>query len=209
MHPTCRCRLCRPIWLDICRRCEGPSGESRARHLDHPPGRPRALTSPTPTGAITQRRGTTTRSNPPQHAGRHVARTATMLAWPRSAASTARHGSPVSAAACRAKRVTRAERRPRTSVAGPGPTSARGQRLTVADAKPRRDEVHARHHAPGTFNITSPDARCWHGVRRSRVRRRRVAAMFGVNDFVTVRRQPGFERERVVSAVVAAAATHL
>jgi hypothetical protein len=61
----------------------------------------------------------------------------------------------------------------------------------------------------GTFNITSPDARCWHGVRRSRVRRRRVAAMFGVNDVVTVRRQPGFERERVVAAVVAAAATHL
>ena len=36
-----------------------------------------------------------------------------------------------------------------------------------------------------------------------------VAAVFGVNDFVTVRRQPGFEWEPIVAAVIAAAAAHL
>jgi Scaffold protein Nfu/NifU N terminal len=35
-----------------------------------------------------------------------------------------------------------------------------------------------------------------------------VAAVFGVNDFVTVRRQPGFEWEPIVAAVIAAAAAH-
>jgi hypothetical protein len=36
-----------------------------------------------------------------------------------------------------------------------------------------------------------------------------VAAIFGVNDFITVRRQPGFEWDPIVAAVVAAAAAHL
>ena len=36
-----------------------------------------------------------------------------------------------------------------------------------------------------------------------------VAAVFGVNDFVTVRRQPGREWEPIVAAVIAAAAAHL
>ena len=36
-----------------------------------------------------------------------------------------------------------------------------------------------------------------------------VAAVFGVNDFVTVRRHPGFEWEPIVAAVITAAAAHL
>jgi Scaffold protein Nfu/NifU N terminal len=36
-----------------------------------------------------------------------------------------------------------------------------------------------------------------------------IAAIFGVNDFVTVRRQPGFEWDPIVAAVIAAAAAHL
>ena len=36
-----------------------------------------------------------------------------------------------------------------------------------------------------------------------------VAAIFGINDFVTVGRQPGFEWDPIVAAVVAAAAAHL
>ena len=36
-----------------------------------------------------------------------------------------------------------------------------------------------------------------------------VTAIFGVNDFITVRRQPGFEWDPIVAAVVAAAAAHL
>jgi hypothetical protein len=36
-----------------------------------------------------------------------------------------------------------------------------------------------------------------------------VAAIYGVNDFITVTRQPGFEWEPVVAAVVAAAASDL
>ena len=36
-----------------------------------------------------------------------------------------------------------------------------------------------------------------------------VAAIFGVNDFITVRRQPGFEWDPIVAVVVAAAAAHL
>jgi hypothetical protein len=35
-----------------------------------------------------------------------------------------------------------------------------------------------------------------------------VASIYGVNDFVTVRRQPGFDWGPIVSAVVAAAAAH-
>jgi hypothetical protein len=36
-----------------------------------------------------------------------------------------------------------------------------------------------------------------------------VAAIYGVNDFVTVRRQPGADWEPIVAAVEAAAAEHL
>ena len=36
-----------------------------------------------------------------------------------------------------------------------------------------------------------------------------VASVFGVNDFVTVTRQPGAEWEPIVAAVQAAAQTHL
>ena len=36
-----------------------------------------------------------------------------------------------------------------------------------------------------------------------------VASIYGVNDFVTVRRQPGFDWDPIVAVVVAAAAAHL
>jgi hypothetical protein len=62
---------------------------------------------------------------------------------------------------------------------------------------------------PETFNITSPDAAAGMAFAEAVFAAGGVAAIFGVNDFVTVRRQPGFEWEPIVAAVVGAAATHL
>jgi hypothetical protein len=62
---------------------------------------------------------------------------------------------------------------------------------------------------PETFNVTNPDAAI--GVPFAEVvfAEPGVAAIFGVNDFVTVTRHPGFEWDPIVAAVVAAAAAHL
>jgi hypothetical protein len=62
---------------------------------------------------------------------------------------------------------------------------------------------------PETFNITSPDAAVGMPFAEAVFAAEGVAAVFGVNDFVTVRRQPGFEWDPIVAAVVAAAAAHL
>jgi Scaffold protein Nfu/NifU N terminal len=62
---------------------------------------------------------------------------------------------------------------------------------------------------PETFNITSPDAAVGMPFAEAVFAAGGVAAIFGVNDFVTVRRQPGFEWDPIVAAVIAAAAAHL
>lgn len=60
-----------------------------------------------------------------------------------------------------------------------------------------------------TLDVTSPDAAAGFPFAEAVFAAGGVAAIFGVNDFVTVRRQPGVEWDPIVNAVVAAAATHL
>ena len=62
---------------------------------------------------------------------------------------------------------------------------------------------------PEMFNVTSPDAAVGVPFAEAVFAAGGVAAIFGVNDFVTVRRQPGVEWGPIVTAVVAAAAAHL
>jgi Scaffold protein Nfu/NifU N terminal len=62
---------------------------------------------------------------------------------------------------------------------------------------------------PETFNVTSAAAAVGVPFAEAVFAAGGVAAIFGVNDFVTVRRQPGFEWDPIVVAVVAAAAAHL
>jgi hypothetical protein len=62
---------------------------------------------------------------------------------------------------------------------------------------------------PEMFNVTSPDAATGIPFAEAVFAAGGVAAIFGVNDFVTVRRQPGAEWAPIVTAVVAAAAAHL
>ena len=62
---------------------------------------------------------------------------------------------------------------------------------------------------PDMLDVTSPDAAISVPFAEAVFAAPGVASIFGVNDFVTVRRHPGFEWGPIVSAVVAAAATHL
>jgi hypothetical protein len=62
---------------------------------------------------------------------------------------------------------------------------------------------------PETLEVTSPDAAAGMPFAEEVFAAGGVAAIFGVNDFITVRRQPGFEWDPIVTVVVAAAAAHL
>jgi len=62
---------------------------------------------------------------------------------------------------------------------------------------------------PEKLDVTSPDAAVGVPFAEAVFAQAGVASIFGVNDFVTVRRHPGFEWGPIVSVVVAAAATHL
>ena len=62
---------------------------------------------------------------------------------------------------------------------------------------------------PAMLNVTSADAAAGMPFVEAVFAAGGVAAVFGVNDFVTVTRQPGSEWDPIVAAVVAAAATHL
>ncbi len=59
------------------------------------------------------------------------------------------------------------------------------------------------------LDVTSPDAAAGIPFAEAVFAAGGVTAIFGVNDFVTVRRQPGAAWDPIVAAVVAAAATHL
>jgi hypothetical protein len=61
----------------------------------------------------------------------------------------------------------------------------------------------------GTFNVTSADAAGGNQFAEDVFAAGGVASVFGVNDFVTVTRQPGADWGPIVAAVQAAAATHL
>ena len=59
------------------------------------------------------------------------------------------------------------------------------------------------------LDVTNPDAAAGVPFAEAVFAQAGVASIFGVDEFVTVRRHPGFEWGPIVSAVVAAAATHL
>jgi hypothetical protein len=62
---------------------------------------------------------------------------------------------------------------------------------------------------PETLDLKSPDAAVGMPFAEAVFATGGVAAIFGVNDFITVRRLPGFEWDPIVAVVVAAAAAHL
>ena len=62
---------------------------------------------------------------------------------------------------------------------------------------------------PEMLNVASPDAAAGLPFAEAVFEAGGVASIFGVNDFVTVTRQPGVEWDPIVDAVVAAAAVHL
>jgi hypothetical protein len=59
------------------------------------------------------------------------------------------------------------------------------------------------------FNVTSPDAATGMPFAQAVFAAGGVASIFGVNDFVTITRQPGRDWDPIVAAVVAAAEEHL
>lgn len=62
---------------------------------------------------------------------------------------------------------------------------------------------------PERLDVSSPDAAVGMPFAEAVFAAGGVASIFGVNDFVTVRRQPGCDWDPIVSVVVAAAAAHL
>jgi len=62
---------------------------------------------------------------------------------------------------------------------------------------------------PATLSVTSAEAAAGHRFAETVFAAGGVAAIYGVNDFVTVTREPGFEWDPIVAAVVAAAASDL
>jgi Scaffold protein Nfu/NifU N terminal len=62
---------------------------------------------------------------------------------------------------------------------------------------------------PAMLNMTSADAAAGHRFAEAVFAAGGVASIFGVNDFVTVTRQPGVDWEPIVAAVIAAAASDL
>jgi 2-methylisocitrate lyase-like PEP mutase family enzyme len=62
---------------------------------------------------------------------------------------------------------------------------------------------------PATINFGSAEAAAGDAFAAAVFESGGVASVFGVNDFVTITRQPGADWEQIVSAVQAAAAEHL
>jgi hypothetical protein len=62
---------------------------------------------------------------------------------------------------------------------------------------------------PATINVTSADAAQGDAFAEAVFAAGGVASIYGVNDFVTVMRQPDADWEPIVAAVQAAAAAHL
>lgn len=62
---------------------------------------------------------------------------------------------------------------------------------------------------PGTINFGSADAAAGHPFASAVFQTEGVASIFGVNDFVTVTRNPGADWDTIIAAVEEAAAEHL
>ena len=62
---------------------------------------------------------------------------------------------------------------------------------------------------PESFNVKSADAAAGNAFAEQVFAAGGVGTVFGVNDFVTVNRQPGADWDPIIAAVQAAAAVHL
>jgi hypothetical protein len=62
---------------------------------------------------------------------------------------------------------------------------------------------------PATLNVTSPDDAAGHRFAEAVFAAGGVAAIYGVNDFITVTRQPGSDWDPIIAAVIAAAESDL
>lgn len=62
---------------------------------------------------------------------------------------------------------------------------------------------------PGTINFANADAAAGNAFAEAVFKSSGVASLFGVNDFVTITRQPGADWDQIVADVQAAAAEHL
>jgi hypothetical protein len=62
---------------------------------------------------------------------------------------------------------------------------------------------------PSTINFANADAAAGHPFAKAVFDAGGVASLFGVNDFVTVTRQPGADWDAITTSVQAAAAEHL
>jgi scaffold Nfu/NifU family protein len=62
---------------------------------------------------------------------------------------------------------------------------------------------------PGTINFKDADDAADHPFARAVFETEGVAAVFGVNDFVTITREPDADWDAIVEGVQAAAAAHL
>lgn len=62
---------------------------------------------------------------------------------------------------------------------------------------------------PASINFGSAEAAADHAFARAVFALGGVAAVFGVNDFVTITRSPGVEWDPIIAGVQAAAAAHL
>jgi Scaffold protein Nfu/NifU N terminal len=62
---------------------------------------------------------------------------------------------------------------------------------------------------PATLNVTSADDAAGHRFTEAVFAAGGVAAIYGVNDFITVTRQPGFDWDPIIAAVIAAAESDL
>ena len=84
--------------------------------------------------------------------------------------------------------------------------SRRGPRVAFANTDPDAIKFTLDTTLPAMLNVTQPDAAAGHQFAEAVFAVGGVASIFGVDDFVTVTRQPGCEWDPIIAAVVAAAA---
>ena len=114
---------------------------------------------------------------------------------------------------CKASPTTGSDRggpAPRSANVGPGPY-ARHVANASPSPTPNPDAMKFTLDTtlPEKLDVTSPDAAVGVPFAEAVFAAGGVASIFGVNDFVTVRRQPGCDWGPIVAVVVAAAAAHL
>jgi hypothetical protein len=105
-------------------------------------------------------------------------------------------------------RTTRSASRPRTSTMGRTlGTLASASPSTTPNPDAMKFTLDTT--LPEKLDVKSPDDAVGVPFAEAVFAAAGVASIYGVNDFVTVRRQPGFDWDPIVAVVVAAAAAHL